>query len=648
MRSPILSLSGHLMWTRAGVVWATWRLDPLAYGYSPDKTKHQARHMHRMLLRALRGEAVLLGVSAGLDPTAVVERMLDGVTEHEVPEWSAECAATLDTLDELALGERVFYLSVPLRPRNRLRLAEESLRAAWADLGDRLALPRRAASDAEVREALDRADAVERAIPAAFRPRRVTPAQMVWLHGHAQQRGLYLDAHPDPPDADSGEMPHRNAAVLPAAILDEGGRSDLERRGLAGWNPMQRRFLKVTSHDQPEMPSYQALLALADVPADGMVFPGSEFLGQVDDAGVNPDFAVRMTVRSSEEVATRNRRAVAGLNDQYRQREGELSTGPHMLDRATEDLAELQAELDKDKDEVEVEATVIFAVASAHPEETQERADQLRTYFAGAGYKVVQPLGGQEALWWAMIPGTPVTRVVREFAQITTSAALSAAVPVVSTKLGDDTGPLLALNVSTGQTGVVHHDPAGAATKLDVSGSLAIAGELGAGKSVALKKIASDAVDRGGRFIAVDRTESGEWATMATSIVNATVVDVLTPRYSLDPLRVFGLSTGGRIAQSFLTPLLNIAPTSHRGVLLADVLDPTYLQRHQIHGLGELVAHLHDGCELPDAHDLGRLMNVFARKDFGQVIFDATLPALSLDARAIVFWTRTLELPDRD
>ncbi|RIQ11416.1 ATP-binding protein, partial [Jiangella rhizosphaerae] len=554
------------------------------------------------------------------------------------------------TLDELALGERVFFLSVPLRPRGRGQLARESMQAAWTDLADRLAMPRRAPSAGMRQEAGKRARAIEQAIPAAFRPRPVTPAQMAWLHGHAQQRGLYIDAHPDPAGAAAlGEqLLVRSAASLPSAILDEGGQSDVVDRSVRGWSPLARRFVKVTGQDAPERPSYQVLLALADVPADGMVFPGSEFLGNVDDAGVDADFAMRLNVRSSEEVAAKNRRAVAGLNDQFAQREGELSTGPHMLDQAAADLTEYQAQLERDKDEVEVETTVVFAVADTSAEAAQERAALLAGYYAGAGYKLVQPLGGQEALWWAMVPGTPVSRVVREFAQITTSNALSVAVPVVSTALGDESGPVLALNISTGQTGVVHHDPAGAATKLDVSGSLAIAGELGAGKSVALKKIASDAADRGGRFIAVDRTESGEWVTMARAIADATVVDVVDPRLSLDPLRVFGAQAGGRIAQSFLTPLLNVSPTSDRGVLLSDVLDPAYLAAQEIRGLGDLVRHLMDGCQLAGAVDLGRLMNVFARKDFGRVIFDGALPPLPLAARAIVFWTRTLELPDRD
>jgi hypothetical protein len=191
------------------------------------------------------------------------------------------------------------------------------------------------------------------------------------------------------------------------------------------------------------------------------------------------------------------------------------------------------------------------------------------------------------------------------------------------------------------------HDIAGASRR-DVSGSLAIAGELGAGKSLTLKGLAGDIVDRGGQIICVDRTTVGEYATWARSVTNATVVDINDPDVSLDPLRLFGPTVGSRATQSFLTPLLNVEPTSERGVLLADVLDPDYLRQHNITGLGGLRAHLGDGCTLPGAADLARMMNVFARRDFGRVIFDESLPTLDTSPPAVIIRTHTLELPTAD
>lgn len=648
MRSPARAMAGHLMWTRTGTVWATWKLEPVPYGFRPDKDKYTARAAHQALLRALPGEAVLLGTCAALDPVTIVGRMIEGIPLESCPDWAAECEATLGSLDELALGVRTFWLSVPLRQTGKFGGLGEPMRAAFDDLRDQMGLPRPGVPESELKAKLEQARKIELGIPGAFRAKPATVAQMVWIYQHSLQRGLFMDRDLPETKLIEGVPDERRGVLWPDAILDEGGQAELDRKDLKSWNPVKRKFLKVTQPDIPDAESYQALLALADTPADGMPFPGSEYLGRVDDSGLEVDWTLRLQIRTREEVRARNRRAVANLNDQFQQQEDNLSTGMHAIERSARDLSEYEALLSADDLEVEVDATVLFCVAGHTADSAMEQAKELQSFFGASGYKLMHPLGNQEELWWGMLPGTPTAKAVREFAQITTSAAFSASVPMASTEIGDNRGSLLALNISTGQTGIVHHDPAGATSRLDVSGSLAIAGELGAGKSVALKKIAADTVDRGGRFIVLDRTESGEWVTMANALTTPTIVSIADATLSMDPLRVFDVATGSRVAQSFLTPLLNISPTSPTGVLLSDILDVAYMREHGIRGLGDLVGHLMNGCELDGAYELGRLMNVFARKDFGRVIFDGSLPPLPLTDRAIVFWTRTLELPDRE
>src|SRR5699024_7626114 len=178
---------------------------------------------------------------------------------------------------------------------------------------------------------------------------------------------------------------------------------------------------------------------------------------------------------------------------------------------------------------------------------------------------------------------------------------LSATVPLASAQLGDSKGsllglniahgPLLAENLTCGPTAAVLHDLEGASDR-DVSGSAAVAGELGSGKTSTLMKLANDVVDRKGQLIIADRTAKGEWATWAEHLVQAVVVNTAEPDVSLDPLRLFGPQVGSRILQTFLTPLLNVRPTSERGVLLAEVTDPGYLARNDLHSTGDLLTHL--------------------------------------------------------
>lgn len=662
MRIATRAMAANLRWTRSGTVWADWILTGLPYGLRPVKDKQVVRGLHQALIRALPGESLLLGICSGLDPVAVVERMLTGVDVAHCPEWVAECEATLDSLDRIGPGQRLYWLSVPLgadRPSDR---AWEPVHAATADLRDRIGLPRAGIPASEIARRSAQATRIGESIPGPFEPVPATPAQMVWLHEHTIGRGLFRDLdlpNPTGDDLTSALWIPKSGAALGEPVLDEGGRSDVPGSWPGRWNPIGHRYLKVADASSVAAgdASYQAMLVVADVPEAGMVFPGSEFIGRIDESGLDVDWAIRLTVSSAAGVAARNQRALRNLNEQYGQRDGEVSHGLSMLDRVADDLAEYVAILESDKLEVEAQATVIFCVAGPTGESVRAQATALSTFLAHSGYRLAQPLGYQEDLWWAMQPGVSSTRAVREFAQITTSKALAATVPFASVRLGDHAGSLLGLNiahgplfdtdVACGPTSVVLHDLEGASDR-DISGSLAVAGELGSGKTVTLMGLSGDVVDRGGQLIIADRTAKGEWATWAAAVTDAVVVDSAEPVLSLDPLRVFGPAAGSRIMQTFLTPLLNVAPTSERGVLLSDVLDPAYLAQHRLGSAGALLEHLSVGCDLTGARELARLVKVFARRDFGRVIFDGTIPALDPGSRAVVIRTHTTVLPSRE
>ncbi|HJT78470.1 MAG TPA: ATP-binding protein, partial [Gemmataceae bacterium] len=220
--------------------------------------------------------------------------------------------------------------------------------------------------------------------------------------------------------------------------------------------------------------------------------------------------------------------------------------------------------------------------------------------------------------------------------------------PFISTELGDNKGILLGLNISSGRPSPVYLDLESTVVDQNASPAFAIAGELGAGKTLLLKKVSSQLVDRDGRMIAIDRTAQGEWAALADQITEATTVNVATPTVSLDVLRLFPGPAGARIAQSCLTALFNAAPSSPQGRLLADVLDPAWLSAHGVNSLGQLDQHLQGNRDLPGSDELASTLRAFSRKDFGRVLFDPDLPTLRLDSRAIVFLTAGLQLPSRE
>ena len=662
------AMTHNLRVTSTGAVWAEWLLSGQPYGLRSEKDKLTVRALHQALIRSLPGESLLLGVCSGTDPAAVVSNMLAGVDEAEFPAWAAECEATMSSLERIGLGQRIFYLAVPLTPASASDRIGGPLRSSVDRVKTRLGLPPQLPSPAQIHRWLAQAERVASSIPSPFAPEPATPAQMVWLHQHMMRRGLWLDA--DLPARTARPSPVKSRAALSEPVLDESGLTDVggdpggddtsrRRRSLAArLAASRRRYLKVVdAFDSEVPPSYQVLSVITDVPEHGMVFPGCEILGRIDESGIDVDFALRLSVLSAADVAKANQRALRNLNDQIHQRDGEASHAGNHLDRLGTDLAEYAAILSSEKLEVEARPTMIFCVAAATADDALAQQRALAGWLAEPEYKLSSPLGYQADLWWAMHPGVPSGEAVREFAHITTSKGLASLVPAATTRVGDSKGSVFALNITNGPliaedtpnglTSVVFIDPEGASDRR-VSGTLAVAGEMGAGKTATCMSVSGDIVDRGGQLVIVDRTAKCEWGTWAESVTDSVVISCTSPAYSLDPLRVLQVEAGCRVMQTFLTPLLGETPTSPIGVLLSDVLNPEYLRENGINSAGRLVAHLKSECALPGASDAARLLDVYARRDVGQVIFNPDIPALDLSTDAVVIHTAGLPLPRRE
>src|SRR5690606_25680927 len=345
--------TGGRMWTRTGAVWAVWRVSPVPYAFQPDDKKHAARRHHTALYRALRGESLHLGLTAATDPASVVLAMIEGVDLTEREAWAAECEATLDFLEQIPIGRRVHWIAAPLaNPGAKAFL--EPLRASWTSLQDTLMMPRSVPDRHAVGERAAQAEALRKEMPSAFDPRPATVAEMAWMFGHAMQRGLGLDTAVPVDGSLDAEMHLSGPSVLPSALVDPAGQTDSEKK-LSPLQILKRPYVKVVDPTTPELASYQTTLVVSDTPSGGIVYPGCEWIGRVDESGVPCDWAIRMTVRSRDEVTNRNRRAVRTLNDQFDQRSEEERAGSS-LDTTARALGEYQAVMDADELEVEVDA----------------------------------------------------------------------------------------------------------------------------------------------------------------------------------------------------------------------------------------------------------------------------------------------------
>lgn len=658
LRLPAVAMTQHLMWTRSGTVWATWRLNGLPKGLGNTETYQLSRLRHQDLFQSILGESLLLGFTADLDPETVVNSMLAGVAVEQHPLWAQEALLTLDYLEERPLGRREFWLCVPLRFAGVKQRSAQGWRSFETSARDTLSMPQRPPSLAEIEAALQAAGHIEEQIPVAFEPHRASVAEQVWIAVHAQSRGLSVD-QPAPvasgrslggvaerygDAAGSGFVP---PAVFPNPILDEGGQTELPSK-LAKFDPLKRRFLKV-QNPREETTSYQVLMALAGSPKGGWEVPAVDWIGRIDELGVDADWAIRLNIVPAGTALHRNKRAEANLNDQMDQQEGTAAiTGSGgALDLIASDLQAYHQELNRSDKEVEVQASMILAVGAPTPEEARDRAEFLRRDFKRIDFIFDIPLGAQEALWWGMQPGTPTTRQVREFTEIAPGAHFGALAPLLSTDLGDDKGILIAENITGGMGRPVLLDLEGQILA-DSAASIGCVGEPGAGKSTFIKLVLGATHDRGGKILAIDRTEEREYALFAASLdpEHTVLVDLTEPEVSLDPLRLLGVREGSATVQTLLSALLGYSAQSDEGATIASVLDPDYAEQNELTSMRQVHAHLELlGKDDESARTIAKRMKLYAGKQMGRVLFDDTMPSLDLSKRAIMFLTHGVALP---
>lgn len=659
MRHPVTAVRGHLTWTLSGTVWATWRMQGLPRGLGNSELNDARRRMHRALLQGLIGEYMLLGLNTDISSDDIANRMLDGVDIEENPEWAEEVLLTAERHDEEPLSDRDYWITAPLKPSGLRGHSQAAGRRFGQPLHDALGLPPQIPTKQEVQSALIAAARIETALPKVFKPRRATTREQAWIASQAMTRGLYgTGPAPAPNDAtvtgatadavkEAPGLHTATAKTFPKPLIDEGGQSDSHSKA-SRLNVFNHRYLKIQS-DRATDPSYQVLLALSGSPSGGWE-EGLDWVGLIDELSVGADWAFRIRSISARDAKRRNKRAEANLDDQANQQEGTAAiTGSGgELDEIQQLLTEYHRALNSSQREVEVQSTLIVAVGGQTADEAKEKATFFQKSFRdNLEFEFDIPLGGQEALWWAMLPGTPHTRTINEFAEMTTGSHFASLAPMASSDLGDSRGILLGENITSGTRRPVLLDLWGQITG-DVSGSVGIVGEPGSGKSVLMKSILGATYDRGDRFVAIDRTKAREYGVFAESLSksDSAIADLTEPKYSLDPLRVFGPRTGAGAMLTLCSAILGVPSRSPEGVFLAQLLNEREAETRRFTSAGALMEELERLREnTSEASRLLGLMRLYSATEFGDVLFNPNLPPLDLKRRGIVFLTHGVELP---
>ncbi|MCI0686153.1 MAG: ATP-binding protein [Sporichthyaceae bacterium] len=646
MRSPIRYLAGNLAWTMTGPVWATWQVLPRSYHHAGRTAKRDLLDATEAMLKGLPAESLLLSLCPRTDAADVVRRMIDGVPLADCPDWVQACEATLDSLERMALHERAHWLSVPLPTLTKSQRAGAIKDSAMAAVIAAFGIAPNPPGRAEVRSYLAAARQLRATLPGTVQLREATPAELFWMHARAARRSL---DEPPLPRAEQA-APRTGLALVNETVFDEGAKTDPDS---ANSGPFDRRLLKVMTERGA---SYQAMLTLAEMP-DAFAFPGSEWLANLDDFGLPIDWAARIRSVPAAEAEARSRRQARELAEQVGEYSNETAGVPAALQEARASLDDYRARLQASASEVELQVSVVLCVSADQRTDAEAQAEAVRKAYAANDYQLARPLGDQLSLYTAMLPGYQTPRVIRDYVQYLLARDFAMSMPWTGGQLGDPTGGLLGFSLGGSGIRPVLVDPT-YGPRVNASASAGWVGELGAGKSVAMKVFMwlLLARDPHARALVVDRTPVEEWVRFAQACPGATQVIRISDRaeVNLDPLRIFPPSRSARYTESFLTLLLGTAPMEVEGIVLAEAIATVVNQ--PCRSMTALVAELdrRAAANEPAAADLSRKLRVVATKDLARVLFDADLPPLRLadvaagGAASVVFATAGLMLPSKD
>ncbi|MFE9812482.1 ATP-binding protein [Streptomyces sp. NPDC005548] len=694
MRIPVRHISGHLVWSTHGSVWALYRLHPgpdadgrreetVQGTHVPAAVRDEQLSKITHLVRSLSGAPRLYGLCAQVDPGEVALRMLDGVEPGDVPDdgphpWVENVEATLDLLDGQEMHRRTLWLAVPLKTETAGLQMAASLGAMWAELAPLLGIRPAPVARREVTAYREQASQVEAALAGgiAFRPAR--PAEVVWMLQHALHRGmpepLLTDAERStlygghlrdgvlhsPSYADLGQVRLQEGGIDPRVddVDDAKGAGQVTRSGRSAWwrldsgSPLRRRWLQVESDAGT---GYQAQLALAECPPT-VGQAAADLFAQLELLDFPVDYTVDLTLVPAEKARDQVRRKKNELIDQADQYDARPTGMPASLNDAARDLGELDARLSRTSVEVEVQSVTVLTVWGPSAGVCDARARTLTALLGGADYRAVRPAGLQEALFTMGLPATARPGVVREFTQHQVSEDWALSGAFTTAEVGDPSGMFLGIDLDCGTTRPVMINVADA-PKQDASASMGIVGDLGAGKSVLEKLIAESVWARGGCAICIDRTPVREWATFARSAAKGRVqiIDAAQAEVSIDPLRMFTGPEGHHYALSYLTLQLGIGPMSTNGEVLHHAVEQAAASEapsmHRVLEVLEEMAGREAGKRQDAAATLAGLIRVVATNSLAAMVFDPELPPVRLDASStsdmIVITTTGLKLPPK-
>ncbi|MQS17528.1 ATP/GTP-binding protein [Streptomyces kaniharaensis] len=675
MKVAIRHIHNNLVWATSGTVWAVWRIEPIGSRYASALERQEVLSRVTALIRSLSGTARLYSLCARVEPWEIAARMTAGVDLDAHPEAEEIAKVSKAMLTGEEMHRRTLWLAVPLQAPGRAAQWAQARGAMWTVFEEQAGLPAAPVPENEVTLYRGVARQLEAGFGGGLQIRPARPAEIVWMHQHAVHRG---QAEPLLADAEvsrqrggklvGAQLRSPSYASLGQVRVLEGGDTAAQAEdreqgeglwaGVRRWlasrfdgSALSRLWLEVETEDGT---GYQSHMALEEIP-EAVIESSADILAQLERLEYPVDATIDLTIVDSAKARRQIAKKKKELVDQADQWAAHPTGAPDTIYGAAETLGEQEARLGRTSVEREVQSRTVLTVWGPTAQECDERARNFKARLTGADYGVIRPRGGQERLFALGLPGAAPAWRARECTQYQLSEDFALSGPLTSGEIGDDTGSMIAQSLDVGTTRPVLLDLAGAPLR-DAAASLAVIGDLGSGKSVLLKRLTADVVDRGHRAIVIDRTPQREWSDFARCAApgRSQVIDAARAEVSIDPLRVLPPAQGEAAALSYLNLQLCLEPMSLQGAAVSRAVKAAAAAPRPHMGLvlAELEAISQESGPRGDAAaEVLDLLHTVSDRPLAAMLFDPVLPALDLDNLAgdlVVFTTAGLTLPPRE
>ena len=435
-------------------------------------------------------------------------------------------------------------------------------------------------------------------------------------------------------------------------VVDECGeeviipRRDAYKNRVKGAVKQGIRCLKIEHED---FTSYQSFLNIVDMP--NLIFPGSEFIKNIQDNYIGAEICIHIKKYSTEEskrkLNSRERMIASQINEA-------IEGGHEVEDEVIEGkLAVEEFKKDVRTDQHLVEASISICFSGTDETLVKTQAKSLITDLKKMSFNIVNPLTDQYKSFLEFIPGAgPYTKDYVDLIPMTT---LAGGIFGADDKIGDEIGKYIGYTAS----GKKVYFYLGRAPQENKAPVIFTAGNPGYGKSFAMNLIVMLHVISGSSALIFDpKTERSHWKIefkfMEDLITIVTLVASEKDKGKLDPFNIYrdDIDAAAELALTVICELVGITSNEERYIALKEVL--AEMRNVEKASMKKLIDLLEIKGETDkdeyirrDSMKLARALKSMNKEGLSMLMFgDGTEDAINLDNRLNILQIDNLTMPD--